>query len=106
MHKEDVIKKYQEFRLGYRDYEKDDKYVTDFKNFDTVIKWVLLMPERYTDLTKEGFMFIDEYHGMDNILKKIINDHPTFPFDGGDPKQFMDGVFNNAISGKNNNDFQ
>ncbi|MFA5127232.1 MAG: hypothetical protein WC465_04540 [Patescibacteria group bacterium] len=100
MIKEDIIEKYKDFRLGYRDYEKDDKYVGDFKNFNVVVKWILLMPERYTDLTKEGFMFIDEYHGIDNILKKILEDYPDFPFDGNDPKKYMKEVLTNAVSGK------
>ena len=86
--------------MGYRDYEEDNKYAEDFKDFDAVVKWISLMPERYTDLTREGFMFIDEYHGMDNILKEIMNKSPDFPFDGGDPKRYMEGIFNNAISGK------
>ncbi len=96
-----IIEKYKDVHLGYYDY-KDDKYrIEDFLNEDFLVEWIIGIADKYDQgVTHQGLDFINEYYGIKNIIDKVLEKSPQFPFDGGDPYKFLEGQRERSYSAK------
>lgn len=66
--------------LGYCDYKIDRKTKKDFLTLDSIVNWINRVALRETETTKEFWDFAEETYSIDNIIKRMEELYPDFPY--------------------------
>ncbi len=81
MNKEKIIKKYSEQVLGYKNY-KDRSYDTDdFLNQAILMDLFDEIASCESSITKSGFSFLEEYYGIDLLVRMLKAHSKEYPYD-------------------------
>ena len=86
-----IIKRYQGKLLGVEaTRECKDFFVEDFLNIKKLVRFISDLYDHETAFTKTGFKFLEEYYGIDEIVKILKKEEPNFPYgDPYTPKQYL-----------------
>ncbi|MAF35517.1 hypothetical protein CL622_00145 [archaeon] len=77
-----IIKRYQGKLLGVEaTRECKDFFVEDFLNIKKLVRFISDLYDHETAFTKTGFKFLEEYYGIDEIVKILKKEEPDFPYD-------------------------
>lgn len=77
--KEEIIEKFKDKKLGIIGFKEDSGfYLEDFLDRELLMDFIMEMIDHQTDLTKEGYNFLEEYYGIDNLAKMIEEEYPDF----------------------------
>ncbi len=78
--KEDIIKFFEGKILGVCNYKKDGQsYVADFVDKKKLLDFIWELESGESTLTKTGYAFFEEYYGLDELAKIILQENPNFP---------------------------
>ncbi|MFA4814788.1 MAG: hypothetical protein WC924_04890 [Candidatus Gracilibacteria bacterium] len=72
--------KYEDKILGQRAYGEAKKfYVEDFLDKDILFNFIYEVESHEADLTEEGFSFLSDYYGIENLAKELYSKDPNYP---------------------------
>ena len=78
--KEDTIKNFEGKILGVCNYKKDGQsYVDDFVDKKKLLDFIWELESGESTLTKTGYVFLEEYYGLSELAKMILQENPNFP---------------------------
>ncbi|MBT4210075.1 MAG: hypothetical protein HOE19_04150 [Candidatus Komeilibacteria bacterium] len=78
--KEGIVKNFEGKILGVCNYKKDDEsYVADFLDKKKLLDFIWELESGESTLTKTGYTFLEEYYGLDELAKMILQENPNFP---------------------------
>lgn len=78
--KEEAIQNFEGKILGVCNYKKDDQsYVNDFVDKQKLLDFIWELESGESTLTKIGYTFLEEYYGLNELAKMILQDNPNFP---------------------------
>jgi hypothetical protein len=78
--------------LGYRDYTIDRKTKKDFPTIESVVEWLSGVTEHDTEVTKEFYDFAEQEYGIGNIINKMKEMYPFFPYCDGGEQDLIDTI--------------
>jgi len=87
----EITKKYEGKLLGIVDYDRNQRhYVEDFIDKKKLLKFLFGLYDYETTFTKSGFKFLEEYYGIDEVVKMMEEDEPGFSKgDRCTPKEYL-----------------
>ncbi len=78
--KKEVVNKYKSKKVGITGSKIAGGHylVEDFLDEDILLGFILDLVDHETDLTKDGFNFLKEYYGLENLAELIDTKYPDF----------------------------
>lgn len=86
-----IFNKYRGKLLGVGTRSDDNYFLDDFLKADFLVQFIVNTYDHETTFTKDGFDFLEEYYGLDNIIEMVLKEYPDYPFEHGvlSPKQAL-----------------
>jgi len=88
--KKELLAKYRNKKLAYYHSEHIAKLnnmaktyfqINDFLNKKKLINFFDNLADSEASITKSGFLFLEEYYGIEELIKILKNANPNFPYD-------------------------
>jgi len=84
MNNRKIEQKFKGKLLGVRNSKKKSNYyIEDFLDKKELVEFIVSTHDHESSFTKNGFDFIEQYYGLDEIIKMVLLDYPEYPFDEG-----------------------
>ncbi len=89
-------KDYKNIILGYKNYDKEQKYSNDFSSLDEVVEWLdEMFANNDIGVTRDFFDFFDQKYNKKDLIKRIKEIKPNFPYSNISIEESIDFLFNN-----------
>lgn len=63
--------------------ENPDYFLADFLDEKKLVQFIISTVDHQMTFTKDGFNFLEEYYGLDQVINIVLKDYPDYPFDEG-----------------------